>query len=165
MAIRFEDLFAAYAGMIARIAATYEADRVARDDLIQDIALALWRSRDRIMAAENEKAYVARIAQNISITHVSKAVREPRTSEPSDAIPDGGPGIDERLAEDQQRLKLIEAVRALPVPLRSVVTMALEGVSHREIGEALGLTENNVAVRFARAKKQLKALMSDKGDR
>lgn len=160
MSSRFETLFAGYGGMIARIAASYEADRHKRDDLVQDIALALWRSRDRIEQAENEKAYVARIAQNVAITHVARAVKAPKTTEPSSEIKDDRPTIDHQLAEEQQRQQLLEAVRSLPLSLRSVVTMALEGLSHRDIGEALNLTENNVGVRFARAKAHLKKVLA-----
>jgi RNA polymerase sigma factor (sigma-70 family) len=39
---------------------------------------------------------------------------------------------------------------------RQVVVLSLEGLSHKEIGEVLGMTENNVAVRLTRARKMLR---------
>jgi len=40
-----------------------------------------------------------------------------------------------------------------------MIVLMLEGLSHAEIGEVLGITENNVAVRLTRARKALKEAM------
>ena len=47
--------------------------------------------------------------------------------------------------------------RELPLGSRQVLTLALEGLSHAEIGEVLGLSDNAVAVRLHRARAHLKA--------
>lgn len=159
MASDFNSLLRVHGAMVKRIAASYEADSHRLEDLAQDIALALWRSRDRISAAHKPKAYIARIAQNIAVSHVDKAVKSPKGEEVPDTLTDPTPLAEQNLDVRQQRERLSRAVLALPVALKPVVTMALEGFSHREIGEALGLTENNVGVRFARAKAKLKELM------
>jgi transcriptional regulator len=39
---------------------------------------------------------------------------------------------------------------------RQMIVLMLEGFSYAEIGEVLGITENNVAVRLSRARKALK---------
>ncbi len=41
---RFTEVLQDHAGLISRIAASYEADPALRDDLAQEIALALWRA-------------------------------------------------------------------------------------------------------------------------
>jgi RNA polymerase sigma-70 factor (ECF subfamily) len=40
-----------------------------------------------------------------------------------------------------------------------VVTLALEGFSHAEIAQALGISEGNVAVRLNRARSALSAVL------
>ena len=40
----------------------------------------------------------------------------------------------------------------------------LEGLSHAEVAEVLGITENNVAVRLTRARKTLKETMGVTND-
>jgi RNA polymerase sigma factor (sigma-70 family) len=40
-----------------------------------------------------------------------------------------------------------------------MMVLMLEGLSHAEIAEVLGITENNVAVRLTRARKALKEAM------
>ena len=57
----------------------------------------------------------------------------------------------------------MKAVRELKLSQRQVVTLALEGFSHGEIADMLGITENNATVRFARAKAALQDLL--KGQR
>jgi RNA polymerase sigma factor (sigma-70 family) len=47
----------------------------------------------------------------------------------------------------------------LPVGHKQMIVLMLEGLSHAEIGEVLGITENNVAVRLTRARKALKEEM------
>ena len=47
------------------------------------------------------------------------------------------------------------------MPHRQVVTLLLEGLSHREIADVLGVTENNVAVRATRARAALRVLLGD----
>lgn len=44
---------------------------------------------------------------------------------------------------------------------RQVVVLSLEGLGNREVGEVLGLTENNVAVRLTRARKLLRQAMEE----
>ena len=38
------------------------------------------------------------------------------------------------------------------MPSRQVLVLSLEGLSHREIADVVGITENNVAVRLNRAR-------------
>jgi RNA polymerase sigma-70 factor (ECF subfamily) len=63
------------------------------------------------------------------------------------AAPDG--------AADALIEKLYEAIRALPKPEASLALMHLDGLSYREMGEVLGISENHVGVRLHRIRKQL----------
>ena len=72
---------------------------------------------------------------------------------------DPRPHPDEQLAQINQRKRLVSAVQSLPVAHKQMIVLMLEGLSHAEIGEVLGITENNVAVRLTRARKALKETM------
>jgi DNA-directed RNA polymerase specialized sigma24 family protein len=50
-------------------------------------------------------------------------------------------------------------VRRLPEGARQVVILSLSGLGAAEIGEVLGITENNAAVRLSRARRALKDLL------
>jgi RNA polymerase sigma-70 factor (ECF subfamily) len=59
------------------------------------------------------------------------------------------------------RTRLMDAVRAIPLGQRQVVALLLEGLTHAEIADVLGITESNVAVRAVRARKELRERLGD----
>lgn len=155
------DVLREHAGLLSRIAGSYEADAALRDDLLQDMALALWRALPTWRGQAPLRAFVARVAHNRGATHAVTQMRRPSGDELDEEYATSGHGPD-RHAEIEQRRQCLEyAVRRLPVPLRQVVTLALEGFSHAEIADTLGITTNNVGVRLNRAKSALKAVLGE----
>lgn len=156
-----EQVIADYGPALARIAGAYERDRALRDDLVQDIAVAVWRALPSLKDEAKLKPFVFRIAHNRAVSHVARQAARPRQDELSDALRDGAPDPEQSLHETERSRRLVEAVRGLSLPYRQVITLLLEDLSYEEIAEALGLTVNNVGVRINRAKAQLKAVLSD----
>ena len=74
-------------------------------------------------------------------------------------IVDGSPTPEARASDRQQIDRLFAAIRRLSVPYRQVLTMALEGMDHTEIGACLGISVSNVAVRLNRARTALRDQM------
>lgn len=160
----FEAILADHSGMLMRIVASYEANPQLQQELMQEVALALWQALPRFRGEGSIKAFVARVAQNRCITHVGREAKRPRQTELYDALPADHESAEEALSQAQRREALMQAVRDLPLNLRQVTTLALEGFSHREIAETLGISENNAMVRFSRAKTALKSAMTaDRG--
>lgn len=153
---RFTEVLQDHAGLISRIAASYEADPVLRDDLLQEIALALWRALPGWRGEAGLRTFVARIAHNRGASHVLGERRRPHPSELPEDLPDHGIAPDQHTQSAQQGLRLQTAVRALPLALRQAVTLALEGFSHAEIADALGTNANAVGVRLNRARQALR---------
>ncbi|HWU76472.1 MAG TPA: sigma-70 family RNA polymerase sigma factor [Rhodanobacter sp.] len=151
----FTTLLREHAGLLSRIAASYEADTALRDDLLQDMALALWRGLPAWRGDAPLKAYIARVAHNRGATHVVGQLRRSPALALSEQWVDSKHGPDDYTQLEQHRLRLQGAVRALPLARRQVVTLALEGFSHAEIAQALGISVGNVAVRLNRAKSTL----------
>lgn len=148
--------------MLSRIVSSYEADPSLRQELMQEVSLALWQALPKYNGTGSLKAFVARVAQNRCITHVGKAVRQPKQAVLDDNIVSDTAGPEESMRKRQEREQLLVAVRALPLPLKQVTTLALEGFSHREIAEALNISENNAMVRFSRAKTALRQVLAGK---
>lgn len=142
--------------MVARIAATYEADREKARELTQDIALALWRALPGFRGDGALKAFVARIAHNRAVSHVIRAKSEPRTAPLDDEIPSAAPLAEAEMIETDRRERLFAAVRALPIGYAQVISLGLEGFAPGDIAGLLGLTPGNVAVRLTRAKAMLR---------
>lgn len=150
-----------YGGLLARIAASCEADPSLREDLMQDIAFALWRALPKWRGEAAMKTFVASVALNRGASYVVTQARHPATTALREDLPSAG-ATPERCAQQVQQLELLQsAVRSLPLTLRQTVTLALEGFSHEEIGSALGISANNVAVRLNRARRALRAALGE----
>ncbi len=160
----FKAILQEHSAMLGRIVSSYEADPALQQEVMQDVSLALWQALPKFKGSGSLKGYVAKVAQNRCITHVSKAVRQPRKSALDENLVAEGDSPEELVQREQTRAQLLVAVRALPLTLRQVTTLALEGFSHKEIGEALGISENNAMVRFSRAKALLKTSLQGQVD-
>jgi RNA polymerase sigma factor (sigma-70 family) len=154
-------VIAAYGPGISRLAASYERDRALREELVQEILLAIHQALPRLEDQAKLRPFVFRIAHNRAVSHVAARVREPKSDEVPETMAADEPSPEHTTAARQNAARLQQAVRRLPLPYRQVITLVLEDMSHDEIAESLGLTVTNVGVRVNRAKTQLKAMLSD----
>lgn len=153
--------------MLRHLAAAYEADPALREDLLQDMALALWKALPRFRGEAGLATYVYRVAYNRAISHVAhrrarRSVDHP-AGEAAEETPSPGASPEEATVGGETRRRLEAAVRRLRPSLREVVVLRLDGLRSKQIAEILGLTENNVAVRLSRARDELRRLMSTAG--
>ena len=156
---RFDRIMREYGPALSRLAGGYEKVASTREDLMQEIALAIWRALPHFREECSERTFVYRIAHNRGLTHAHR--RQP-AHQPLDELPqplepvDPRPHPEEQVAMTRQHDSLRSAIQRLPLAYRQVIMLALEELSHAEIAEVLGITENNVGVRLNRAKKALK---------
>lgn len=157
MAMKIEDVVDHYAAALARVAGGYESDRALREDLVQEILLAIMVALPRLRDPTKLSAFVFRIAHNKCVDHVVRRQREPKLGEwivePASDMPDPEQAAIGRQEQDA----LQAAVRSLPLPYRQVILLLLEGLQHQEIAEVLGISVANVAVRINRAKQQIRS--------
>lgn len=143
-------------GAIRRLIGSYERDPSRRQDLAQDIWLAVWQALPGFRDDCSERTFVYRIAHNRAVSHIEHWQRR-RTDPLDDDAPvvADGPDPERSLSQQQRRERLLAAVQNLPLNLRQVVVLTLEGLSHAEVADIVGITENNVAVRMTRARAEL----------
>jgi RNA polymerase sigma factor (sigma-70 family) len=143
---------------LARLAGSYEAVPQAREDLLQDIRVALWVALPKFRGEASLRTFVYRIAHNRALTHVwrRKQTGTPDTIDDLQLI-DQLQGPEARVIESASRDRLLQAIRGLPLTSRQVITLALEDMSNGEMAAVPGITENNVAVRLSRARTVLRA--------
>jgi RNA polymerase sigma-70 factor (ECF subfamily) len=124
-----------------------------RQDLTQDIWLAVWQALPRFRGECSERTFVFRIAHNRAASHVAHwAIRRTEPLETGSPLPSGIPCPEGVLNDQERRERLQAAVRRLAPRLRQVVVLSLEGLSHREVADVLGISAANVAVRLSRAR-------------
>jgi RNA polymerase sigma-70 factor (ECF subfamily) len=147
-----------HGGLIVRVARSYESDRGRAEELVQDIHVAIWQALPKFRGEANVRTYVARIAQNRAITHVTREARRPRSApldEIVDVLPADAATPEDAAAETQSRKRLQNAVAELPLALRLTVTLALEGFTPDEVATVLGISASAASVRLHRAKAAL----------
>ena len=155
----FETIVADYGPLISRIASSYEADPSLREDLTQQIFLAVWQALPSWRAESSLKTFIARVAQNRSISFVTKQVRQGPVAELPERIEADAPNPEEQVMQINEREMLMEATRRLPLPQRQVIILVLEGFTYPEISEMLEIAPNALALRLSRAKAALKAML------
>ena len=162
---QFDRILGEYGAAIARLAFSYEAVASVREELVQEMALAIWQGLAHFRGECSERTFVYRIAHNRGLSHVWKR-RPPHQPlqeiEESEQPVDPRPHPEEQAARTDQRVRLMSAVQSLPVTYRQMIVLMLEGLSHAEIAEVMGITENNVAVRLNRARKTLKDALGER---
>jgi RNA polymerase sigma-70 factor (ECF subfamily) len=149
-------------GAISRTLLASEADPAARQDLKQDIFLALHQAAGRLQAAEMPRAYLFRIVHNVTVDHIARSQRhkwQPLEEDMQQQMLDDCPS--EQLGEQQQSQQLMQAVRRLSPANRQVILLAMEDLDAPEIADILQISHGAVRVRLNRAKTELMELMQN----
>ena len=154
---RFEHLVVTYGAALERLGWGYVADEDALDDLLQDIMLALWRALPAFRGECTERSFVYRIAHNRGISHRARVRRVAGRFTDLPELTDPGPTPEQHLEAEQERGRLLAAMRQLPATLFQALALHLEGLADREVAEVLGIRENAVAVRLTRARAALRS--------
>lgn len=145
-----------------RLTAAHAHSRADREDLYQEILTAVWQALPRFAGDAALTTYLYRIATNRGLSWRARQRRHGDAVEPLESLPDTAPDPAERAARQSDSERLADAIRHLPAALAQTVSLFLEGLSHREIADVLGVTENNVAVRMNRARAALARTLTEK---
>ncbi|MCD9004990.1 sigma-70 family RNA polymerase sigma factor [Luteimonas sp. XNQY3] len=138
----------------------YELNPALREELMQEVLLAVWQALPALHDRDRLLPFALRIAHNLGASHVRAAMRVPA---PLPLDLDGHDVPDPATVADAERARsqwLFEALATLPLTLRQPLMLQLEGFDYGEIGDLLGLSQENVGVRLHRARARLKALLS-----
>ncbi|MBV9308067.1 MAG: sigma-70 family RNA polymerase sigma factor [Acidobacteriaceae bacterium] len=159
---RFDQLLLREGPALMRLAGAYTNTSSDREDLFQEIALAIWQALPNFRGESSERTFLFRIAHNRSLAYLTN--RRSLRIKPDEEERMSDPRLDpeQELLQEQERQDLLRAVRRLPVSYRQVITLALEGLSYGEMAEVLAVSETNVGTRLNRARQMLRSLMENK---
>lgn len=157
----FERLLRTYLAPLRRLAYAYTREPADREDLLQEIALSLWRALPAFRGDASERTWLYRVAHNTAIDVVTRSRRRERHEQGGESPDVAAPGASpERSAIDAERRdRLWSAVHGLPMPDRQIVILHLEGLSAADIEAVTGLTAGSIATRLSRARQKLTAAM------
>jgi RNA polymerase sigma-70 factor (ECF subfamily) len=155
----FEDLLRRHLAAIRRQVACYTRDPAEREDLVQDIAMALWTALPRFRGDASERTWLYRVAHNTAISHTARRHRRALREQPGDLpeLPAPAATQESTAIDTEQRARLWAAVGALPLLDRQVIVLHLEGLTAAEIETVTGLSAGSIATRLTRARQKLAA--------
>jgi RNA polymerase sigma-70 factor (ECF subfamily) len=134
-------------------------DRHAAEDLTQETFLKAFAGLNRFRAGTNFAAWLFRIGHNNFANHYRAAQRG------GGPLPDGLAGRGSEPPEEAQSHETLQcvarAVARLPADFRAALLLRVdEGMSFRQVAEALGLTEETARWRVFKARQKLLGLLS-----
>jgi RNA polymerase sigma-70 factor (ECF subfamily) len=158
------ELYDAHVERVHRIAYRICGDADLAQDLTQDVFVQVFRRLDQFRGDSSFSTWLHRVALTVSLNAMRKVKRfRQRETELDDAF---HAEHESGEVDPDMRDKLTAAIDALPEGCRVALVMhTIEGYSHAEIGEMLGIAEGTSKARVfdarARLKKMLGAYLQD----
>jgi len=143
---------------LARFVGGYERDPAKRQELQQELQLAIWQSLAGFRGDCSLRTWVYRVAHNVGASHVERHQRQGQwvDLEAAELLPDDNAdmGLVERRIDLARVLALVHRLRPLD---RELMLLYLEQLDAAAIGEITGLSARNVATKVHR----IKALLAE----
>jgi RNA polymerase sigma-70 factor (ECF subfamily) len=159
----FRELYEAFGPRVKAYMVRQGADAGTAEDLAQETLLTVWRKAALYSGDRGSMStWVFAIARNLRIDRLRREVPwqelpEGRLAEASDE-----PLPDEAVAEKERQQRVQSALAALPPEQKEVVALAyLEGLSHSEIADRLGMPLGTVKSRMRIAYQKIRQTLEN----
>lgn len=157
---QFLSIFEENTGIIIKISRAYTNTSHDREDLINDIALELWESFEKFKGDSKVSTWIYRVALNTSMNYKRKKKKDSLFYSINDFKKDEIiPWLIQQEQENSSELELLyTCIDELSEINKAIILLYLDGNSHDEISEIMGISKTNVGTRISRIKEQIKNL-------
>lgn len=151
------ELYTTYANRLLGVCRHYVKDDNSAHDILHDAFIIIFMSIQDLKDESKLEGWMITIVRNLSLKYLQNTEKE--------AIPLSCLNIEiqEAACEEQEKIELgllLSAIESLPEGNREVFKLSvLEGLSHKEIGERLGINPHSSSSQLFRAKKTLRAML------
>ena len=152
----FDTLFFFFIDWVFRLCYSYTRSETQAEDLMQECFSKVWLNLESFQQKSDIGTWIYRIAANTCLMQIRKEKNNPVAyyehlhEKPSEEIDK---------EKEQQSENLYRAIGQLGEMDRLIISMVLEDIPQKQIGDVLGITENNVNVKVYRIKRQLKEIL------
>ncbi|MBE6992168.1 MAG: sigma-70 family RNA polymerase sigma factor [Ruminococcaceae bacterium] len=170
----FEQLVEMHSDRIYSIALRMVGNPTDAEDLAQEAFLRIWRGLEGFNMDSKFSTWAYRLTTNVCIDFLRKEKKNNNVSlftEDDDGeeseleIADERYSPQQKLEQDQLRQTVDRAMNSLDPQYRQILTLReLGGLSYDEIAQQLGLKEGTVKSRIARAREQMRKLLTADGN-
>ena len=151
-------LYQKYHRMLFGVCMRYASSKMEAEDILQDGFILIYRDLYQYKPSSSLGAWCRRVMINVALQHIRKNKRLFPTlelTEVADTFRTEADILGKFRAE-----ALIKLVQKLPEGYRAVFNLyVIEGFSHHEIGDALGITPETSRSQFSRAKAALRKML------
>jgi len=148
----FITLLNKHQNIIHKVCTIYMDTAPDKEDLFQEVTLQAWKSFASFRGESQFSTWLYRVALNTAITFFRKEKKQAIVIN-TDFFPE--PVEHSPLMEEQTKA-LYRAIAELSKIDKALVMLYIEDYSYQDIGDMLGITPNNVAVKMIRIKSKLK---------
>ena len=152
------ELYAAYSHRLMGICRRYVKDESVAEDLLHDAFILIFASIGTLKDDARLEGWMSTIVRNLCLRHLQSSSRP---TESLDVLPeepcDGEPSEGDPIADLDT---LLAAIEALPKGSREIFKLSvLDELSHKEIGQLLGIAPHSSSSQLFRAKKMLRGML------
>lgn len=156
-----KDLYGSMSPMVLSYLRRY-VPRDEAEDVLQQVFLDVWRSRDRFDPSRRIEPWVLSIAHRRAVDHLRRQSRSP--ADPAADVPEDAADLDRATARFADRfadaLEVRAALDALPPEQRETLVLAYYGdYTQSQIAGRLGVPLGTVKARSSRGLRQLAAIL------
>ena len=155
------ELYTTYANRLLGVCRHYVKDDHAAQDILHDAFIIIFMSIRDLKDEAKLENWMITIVKNLSLKYLQSTVKETIPLSCLDIE------IQEEMREEQSNIaleRLLSTIESLPEGNREVFKLSvLDGLSHKEIGELLGINPHSSSSQLSRAKKTLRAILINYG--
>jgi len=144
-------LFEMYAPKMMGVCLRYMKDQAQAEDVLQDGFVKVFTKLEKYAGDGSLEGWVRRIMVNTALDQLRKTNKFQANVSMDDVgykVESGDDALASLIEED-----LLKLIQEMPSGYKTVFNMfAIEGFSHKEIGEKLGISENTSKSQYSRAK-------------
>jgi len=163
---KFEFLYQKYKNLCLKKAYDILRDYMLAEDAVSEAYIRVYKNLHKIEdpASNQSIAFVVTIAKNTALTMLARQKGALSSQEPLDETLEDDFDLEDVAIAGLNAEDIFSIIDDLSWELRSVFMLKYaHDLSHKEIGAALGISENNVTVRLHRARKKLAAMLATGG--
>lgn len=167
----FDEAFTLHHRAVYRAAYALVRDSGLAEDVTQEVFLKLYQHIGSLQNEEHVRPWLLRVASNTALNTIRSRSRTGTREEEFAAVAVGVGGGSAPVgveADYERRAEIEEARRALgqiKEPMRSCLLLKQQGLSYREIAQALSINETNVGSLIARGRKEFTRVYGKIGGR
>lgn len=152
------ELYERYAATMMGICCRYVRERAVAEDLLHDGFITVYTKIAEFRGEGSFEGWCKRIFVNTALGFLRRnnTIIGSDKIETAGAVDNGEPNVINRISEAE----LMNIIGMLPDGYRTILNLyAIEGYSHKEIGEMLGISENTSRSQYFRARGKLMELL------